>query len=116
MTPFVAFGYRKTRTDKHKIRVTHLQTLIGIFLKMKLRGMSQDAIANRLNELGINTTFEYKISGGHCKLARRRTGTLGSVTVVGYWKTGLSNVLGKGQHRTIYSEAISETRKMTGSG
>ena len=32
--------------------------------KMKLRGMSQDAIANRLNELGILSPFEYKISSG----------------------------------------------------
>ena len=31
---------------------------------MKLRGMSQDAIANRLNELGILSPFEYKISSG----------------------------------------------------
>ena len=28
---------------------------------MKLQGMSQDAIANRLNELGILSPFEYKI-------------------------------------------------------
>ena len=31
---------------------------------MKLQGMSQDAIANRLNELGILSPFEYKISNG----------------------------------------------------
>ena len=37
---------------------------------MKLQGMSQDAIANRLNELGILSPFEYKISSG----SRYKTG------------------------------------------
>jgi hypothetical protein len=31
---------------------------------MKLQGMSQDAIANRLNELGVLSPFEYKVSNG----------------------------------------------------
>lgn len=31
---------------------------------MKLQGMSQDAIANRLNELGVLSPFEHKISNG----------------------------------------------------
>ena len=40
---------------------------------MKLRGMSQDAIANRLNELGILSPFEYKISSGsHYKTGFRQ--------------------------------------------
>ena len=34
------------------------------YIDIYIRGMSQDAIANRLNELGILSPFEYKISSG----------------------------------------------------
>ena len=65
MTPFVAFGYRKTKTDKHKLEIDpSAGSVVQDIFKMKLRGMSQDAIANRLNELGILSPFEYKISSG----------------------------------------------------
>ena len=71
VTPFVAFGYRKTKTDKHKLEIDpSAGSVVQDIFKMKLQGMSQDAIANRLNELGILSPFEYKISrarfpGGH---------------------------------------------------
>ena len=65
VTPFVAFGYRKTKTDKHKLEIDpSAGSVVQDIFKMKLRGMSQDAIANRLNELGILSPFEYKISSG----------------------------------------------------
>ena len=65
MTPFVAFGYRKTKTDKHKLEIDpSAGGVVQDIFKMKLQGMSQDAIANRLNELGILSPFEYKISSG----------------------------------------------------
>lgn len=65
MTPFVAFGYRKIKTDKHKLEIDpSAGSVVQDIFKMKLRGMSQDAIANRLNELGILSPFEYKISSG----------------------------------------------------
>ena len=65
VTPFVAFGYRKTKTDKHKLEIDpSADSVVQDIFKMKLRGMSQDAIANRLNELGILSPFEYKISSG----------------------------------------------------
>ncbi len=65
MTPFVAFGYRKTKTDKHKLEIDpSAGSVVQDIFKMKLQGMSQDAIANRLNELGILSPFEYKISSG----------------------------------------------------
>ena len=49
MTPFVAFGYRKTKTDKHKLEIDpSAGSVVQDIFKMKLRGMSQDAIANRL--------------------------------------------------------------------
>lgn len=50
MTPFVAFGYRKTKTDKHKLEIDpSAGSVVQDIFKMKLQGMSQDAIANRLN-------------------------------------------------------------------
>ena len=65
VTPFVAFGYRKTKTDKHKLEIDpSAGGVVQDIFKMKLQGMSQDAIANRLNELGILSPFEYKISSG----------------------------------------------------
>lgn len=65
VTPFVAFGYRKTKTDKHKLEIDpSAGSVVQDIFKMKLQGMSQDAIANRLNELGILSPFEYKISSG----------------------------------------------------
>ena len=65
VTPFVAFGYRKTKTDKHKLEIDpSAGSVVQDIFKMKLQGMSQDAIANRLNELGILSPFEYKISNG----------------------------------------------------
>ena len=65
VTPFVAFGYRKTKTDKHKLEIDpSAGSVVQDIFKMKLRGMRQDAIANRLNELGILSPFEYKISSG----------------------------------------------------
>ena len=97
MTPFVAFGYRKTKTDKHKLEIDpSAGSVVQDIFKMKLQGMSQDAIANRLNELGILSPFEYKISSGsHFGVPLRSAG---------YWKTRfISETLyrEKGQHQTI---------------
>ena len=109
MTPFVAFGYRKTKTDKHKLEIDpSAGSVVQDIFKMKLRGMSQDAIANRLNELGILSPFEYKISSGshYETLASGRKNRHFGVLLqsVGYWKTRfISEILcrEKGQHRTI---------------
>ena len=41
MTPFVAFGYRKTKTDKHKLEIDpSAGSVVQDIFKMKLRGMS----------------------------------------------------------------------------
>ena len=85
MTPFVAFGYRKTKTDKHKLEIDpSAGSVVQDIFKMKLRGMSQDAIANRLNELGILSPFEYKISSGsHYETGfRQKEQALGSSVTV----------------------------------
>lgn len=50
---------------KHKLEIDpSAGSVVQDIFKMKLQGMSQDAIANRLNELGILSPFEYKISNG----------------------------------------------------
>ena len=97
MTPFVAIGYRKTKTDKHKLEIDpSAGSVVQDIFKMKLQGMSQDAIANRLNELGILSPFEYKISSGsHYETGFRQKE---------YWNTRfISETLcsEKGRHRTI---------------
>ena len=39
MTPFVAFGYRKTKTDKHKLEIDpSAGSVVQDIFKMKLRG------------------------------------------------------------------------------
>ena len=56
---------------KHKLEIDpSAGSVVQDIFKMKLQGMSQDAIANRLNELGILSPFEYKISSG----SRYKTG------------------------------------------
>lgn len=65
VTPFVAFGYKKAKADKHRLEIDPVAgSVVQDIFKMKLQGMSQDAIANRLNELGVLSPFEYKISSG----------------------------------------------------
>ena len=113
MTPFVAFGYRKTKTDKHKLEIDpSAGSVVQDIFKMKLRGMSQDAIANRLNDvlnypqvlfhhLNIKSAAAVimKLASGR---KSRHFGVL--LQSVGYWKTRfISEILcrEKGQHRTI---------------
>ena len=91
VTPFVAFGYRKTKTDKHKLEIDpSAGSVVQDIFKMKLQGMSQDAIANRLNELGILSPFEYKISNGS------------------RYETGLKNMFKKNKKQT---ETIKEPKE-----
>lgn len=74
---------------------------------MKLQGMSQDAIANRLNELGILSHLSIKSAVVVImKQASGRKNRHFGVPLrsAGYWKTRfISEILcrEKGQHRTI---------------
>lgn len=108
MTPFVAFGYRKTKTDKHKLEIDpSAGSVVQDIFKMKLQGMSQDAIANRLNELGILSPFEYKISSGshyETGFRQKEQALWSSVTVRRILENEVyigNLVQGKGRHRTI---------------
>ena len=64
VTPFVAFGIRKLRQTSISWKIDPVAgSVVQDIFKMKLQGMSQDAIA-MLNELGVLLLFEYKISSG----------------------------------------------------
>lgn len=62
---FAAFGYRKSDSNRNVLVIDELaaQTVKNIF-KWKIEGMSQQGIANKLNELGILSPLEYKRSLG----------------------------------------------------
>ena len=115
MTPFVAFGYRKTKTDKHKLEIDpSAGSVVQDIFKMKLRGMSQDAIANRLNELGILSPFEYKISIAAViiKLAsgRKKSRHFGVLLQsVGYWKTRFISEILCREKRTTPNHKVKQT-------
>ena len=62
---FAAYGYRKKADDRHKLEVdAYAAGVVQDIFRMKLHGMSQDAIANQLNESGILPPAEYKTSMG----------------------------------------------------
>ena len=62
---FAAYGYRKKADDRHKLETdTYAAGVVRDIFRMKLHGMSQDAIANQLNESGILPPAEYKASMG----------------------------------------------------
>lgn len=65
ISAFVAYGYRKMEDDRHKIEIDpYAANVVKDIFKLKLHGMSQDAIAKKLNEDGILPPAEYKASTG----------------------------------------------------
>lgn len=62
---FVSYGYLKSPEDKHRLIVDEYaaEVVKGIF-SMKVKGMSQQAIADFLNEEGVLSPAEYKKSQG----------------------------------------------------
>ena len=62
---FAAYGYQKKADDRHKLETdTYAAGVVQDIFRMKLHGISQDAIANKLNESGILPPAEYKASMG----------------------------------------------------
>jgi len=62
---YVPYGYEKSEEDRHTLVIdTYAAGVVRDIFKMKLSGMSQDAIANKLNEDGILSPMEYKNSVG----------------------------------------------------
>lgn len=62
---FAVYGYQKKADDRHRLEIdTYAAGVVQDIFHMKLHGMSQDAIANKLNESGILSPAEYKASKG----------------------------------------------------
>lgn len=63
--PFAAYGYRKDPENHNRLLIDEeaAQTVRNIFA-WKLGGMSQQGIADRLNELGVPSPSEYKKQKG----------------------------------------------------
>lgn len=62
---FAPYGYQKAENDRNTLVIDPVAAGVvkGIF-RMKLHGLSQDAIANKLNEAGILSPMEYKSETG----------------------------------------------------
>lgn len=85
VNPFAVYGYKKDIEDKHRLIIDEPAAVIvkDIFNK-KLEGMSILAIANRLNDEGVPSPFEYKKMCGqrfYCGF-RSKTRSLWSPTTV----------------------------------
>ncbi|MCM1988841.1 recombinase family protein [Oceanirhabdus seepicola] len=62
---FAAYGYKKSENNKNKLEIDeYAASIIRDIFKWKLEGMSQQGIANRLNDIGILSPMEYKRSLG----------------------------------------------------
>lgn len=62
---FVPYGYEKSDDDKHKLVIdTYAAGIVKEIFRLKLHGMSQDAIATQLNNEGVLAPMEYKQSTG----------------------------------------------------
>lgn len=62
---FVPYGYKKDEEDHHRIVIDdYAAGVVQDIFRMKLHGMSQDAIAEKLNGDGILSPMEYKNSQG----------------------------------------------------
>lgn len=62
---FTPYGYKKDETDRNSLLVdTYAAGVVKDIFRMKLHGYSQDAIANRLNDMGILSPMEYKNAMG----------------------------------------------------
>ena len=65
IAPFAAFGYKKSDADKHRIEIDeYAASVVRDIYSWKLDGLSQQGIANRLNEKGVLSPMDYKQSCG----------------------------------------------------
>ena len=62
---FAPYGYQKDGEDRHRLVVdAYAAGVVRDIFRMKLHGMSQDAIAGKLNRDGVLSPMEYKNSMG----------------------------------------------------
>lgn len=72
---FAPYGYQKDENSRNRLVIDPVAagTVRDIF-RMKLHGMSQDAIADRLNSTGVLSPMEYKNASGSSYQTSFRTG------------------------------------------
>lgn len=72
---FAPYGYQKDEDSRNRLVIDPVAagTVRDIF-RMKLHGMSQDAIADRLNSTGVLSPMEYKNASGSSYQTSFRTG------------------------------------------
>jgi len=64
VSPFVVYGYCKDKTDRHRIVIDdYAAGIVRDIFAWKLEGLSQQRIADRLNEKGVLSPMDYK---QHC--------------------------------------------------
>lgn len=62
---FAPYGYRKSENDRNSLIIDPIAAgIVKDIFRMKLHGLSQDAIANRLNDMGVLSPMEYKSATG----------------------------------------------------
>lgn len=62
---FAPYGYQKSENDRNSLIIDPIAAgIVKDIFRMKLHGLSQDAIANRLNDMGILSPMEYKNAMG----------------------------------------------------
>ncbi|MFR5631421.1 MAG: recombinase family protein [Monoglobales bacterium] len=62
---FAPYGYKRSETDHNRLVIDEYPAaVVQDIFRWKLEGMSQNGIANRLNELGVLSPTEYKRSLG----------------------------------------------------
>ena len=64
VSPFTVYGYCKDKTDRHRIVIDEYAAgIVRDIFAWKLEGLSQQRIADRLNEKGVLSPMDYK---QHC--------------------------------------------------
>lgn len=62
---FAPYGYQKSENDRNSLIIDPIAAgIVKDIFRMKLHGLSQDAIANRLNDMGVLSPMEYKNAMG----------------------------------------------------
>ena len=62
---FAPYGYQKSENDRNSLIIDPIAAgIVKDIFRMKLHGLSQDAIANRLNDIGVLSPAEYKSATG----------------------------------------------------
>lgn len=62
---FAPYGYQKSENDRNSLIIDPIAAgIVKDIFRMKLHGLSQDAIANRLNDMGVLSPMEYKNATG----------------------------------------------------